>query len=98
MKAQATRGTNDPRLQFFGGPHRLPQRLRIELLRIGRWPVDLRGRHACSPQRRRSARAGRHETQPGYFSPYESPYEAYMNFMNSWHDLKYRLAEKGIEV
>lgn len=33
-----------------------------------------------------------------YFSPYESPYEAYMNFMNAWHDLKYRLAEKGIEV
>lgn len=31
-----------------------------------------------------------------YFSPYETPYEAYMNFMNAWHDLKYRLAEKGI--
>jgi alpha-amylase len=33
-----------------------------------------------------------------YFSPYESPYEAFMNFMNAWHDLKYRLAEKGVEV
>lgn len=30
-----------------------------------------------------------------YFSPYETPYEAFINFMNSWHDLKYRLAEKG---
>jgi alpha-amylase len=25
-----------------------------------------------------------------YFSPYESPYEAYTNFMNSWHDLRLR--------
>jgi len=33
-----------------------------------------------------------------YFSPYETPYEAFMNFMNAWHDLKYRLAEKGIIV
>ena len=33
-----------------------------------------------------------------YFSPYETPYEAFTNFMNSWHDLKYRLAEKGVEV
>lgn len=33
-----------------------------------------------------------------YFSPYETPYEAYMNFMNAWHDLKYRLVEKGIGV
>ena len=31
-----------------------------------------------------------------YFSPYETPYEAYMNFMNAWHDLKYRLAEKEL--
>lgn len=31
-----------------------------------------------------------------YFSPYETPYEAYINFMNSIHDLKYRLSEKGI--
>lgn len=33
-----------------------------------------------------------------YFSPYETPYEAYMNFMNAWHDMKYRLSEKGIKV
>lgn len=33
-----------------------------------------------------------------YFSPYETPYIAYMNFMNSFHDLKYRLTDKGIEV
>lgn len=33
-----------------------------------------------------------------YFSPYESPYAAYMNFMNTWHDLRYRLAEKGVMV
>lgn len=33
-----------------------------------------------------------------YFSPYETPYEAYMNFMNSYHDLRARLLEKGIEV
>ncbi|MBP7834867.1 glycoside hydrolase family 57 protein [Candidatus Saccharibacteria bacterium] len=30
-----------------------------------------------------------------YFSPYKTPYEAFTNFMNSWHDLKYRLAEKN---
>jgi alpha-amylase len=33
-----------------------------------------------------------------YFSPYQTPYEAHMNFMNAWHDLKYRLAEKGVRV
>jgi len=33
-----------------------------------------------------------------YFSPYESPYEAYMNFMNAYHDIRFRLAEKGVEV
>jgi alpha-amylase len=33
-----------------------------------------------------------------YFSPYETPYEAFTNFMNAWHDLKYRLAEKGVDV
>ncbi|HSX06028.1 MAG TPA: glycoside hydrolase family 57 protein [Candidatus Saccharimonadales bacterium] len=31
-----------------------------------------------------------------YFSPYETPYEAYMNFMNAYHDLQFRLAEKGV--
>lgn len=33
-----------------------------------------------------------------YFSPYDTPYEALMNFMNAWHDLKFRLSEKGIRV
>lgn len=33
-----------------------------------------------------------------YFSPYESPYEAYINFMNAYHDIRFRLAEKGVEV
>ncbi len=33
-----------------------------------------------------------------YFSPYDSPYDAYMNFMNAYHDVRYRLAEKGILV
>jgi alpha-amylase len=33
-----------------------------------------------------------------YFSPYKTPYEAFTNFMNSWHDLVYRLSEKGIFV
>lgn len=30
-----------------------------------------------------------------YFSPYSTPYEAFINFNNALHDLKYRLAEKG---
>lgn len=33
-----------------------------------------------------------------YFSPYDTPYEAYINFMNAYHDLKFRLAEKGVDV
>ena len=33
-----------------------------------------------------------------YFSPYETPYEAYINFMNAFRDLQFRLAEKGISV
>ncbi len=33
-----------------------------------------------------------------YFSPYSTPYEAYMNFMNAFRDLKFRLAEKGVTV
>jgi len=33
-----------------------------------------------------------------YFSPYETPYEAYINFMNAWHDLRARLAQKGLEI
>ena len=31
-----------------------------------------------------------------YFSPYETPYEAFIVFMNAWHDLKFRLSEKGV--
>jgi len=33
-----------------------------------------------------------------YFSPYETPYEGYMNFMNAYRDLQFRLAEKGVLV
>ncbi len=33
-----------------------------------------------------------------YFSPYESPYEAYMNFMNAYHDMCARLLQKGIQL
>jgi alpha-amylase len=32
-----------------------------------------------------------------YFSPYESPYEAVINYMNAWHDIKSRLLQTGIE-
>lgn len=31
-----------------------------------------------------------------YFSPYESPYQAFVTFMNAYHDLQFRLAEKGL--
>lgn len=30
-----------------------------------------------------------------YFSPYDTPYEAFTNFMNAYHDMRYRLMEKG---
>jgi alpha-amylase len=33
-----------------------------------------------------------------YFSPYDTPYEAYINFMNAYHDLKFRLLSKGVNV
>ncbi len=33
-----------------------------------------------------------------YFSPYKTPYEAYTNFMNAWHDLRFRLIEKGVAL
>lgn len=33
-----------------------------------------------------------------YFSPYESPYVGYMNFMNACHDLRSRLLAKGAEL
>jgi len=31
-----------------------------------------------------------------YFSPYDTPYEAHIAFMNAWHDLQFRLSEKGL--
>lgn len=33
-----------------------------------------------------------------YFSPYDTPYEAYINFMNAYHDIQFRLSEQGVEV
>ncbi len=33
-----------------------------------------------------------------YFSPYDTPYEAFINFMNTYHNLKLRLSQKGFEV
>lgn len=33
-----------------------------------------------------------------YFSPYDSPYDAFISYMNAYHDLRYRIAEKGILV
>jgi alpha-amylase len=33
-----------------------------------------------------------------YFSPYDSPYEGFINFMNAYQDVRFRLAEKGFEV
>lgn len=32
-----------------------------------------------------------------YFSPYNTPYDAVMNFMNAYRDLEYRIGEKGLE-
>lgn len=34
----------------------------------------------------------------GYFSPYDSPYDAYISFLNVFHDLKFRLTQKGFDV
>lgn len=33
-----------------------------------------------------------------YFSPYETPYEAFTNFINAWHDIRFRLTELGHNV
>jgi alpha-amylase len=33
-----------------------------------------------------------------YFSPYANPYDAFIYFMNAYHDLRYRLTAKGVEV
>ncbi|HSW85763.1 MAG TPA: glycoside hydrolase family 57 protein [Candidatus Saccharimonadales bacterium] len=31
-----------------------------------------------------------------YFSPYDTPYEGYINFMNAFRDIQFRLAQRGI--
>ena len=31
-----------------------------------------------------------------YFNPYDTPYEGFMNFMNAYRDLQFRLSEKGV--
>lgn len=33
-----------------------------------------------------------------YFSPYENPYDAFIAFMNAYHDLIARLGEKGVAI
>lgn len=33
-----------------------------------------------------------------YFSPYETPYEAYINFINAYHDIRFRLSGLGVTV
>lgn len=33
-----------------------------------------------------------------YFSPYEDPYTAFIAFMNSYHDLRFRLLEKNVDI
>lgn len=33
-----------------------------------------------------------------YFSPYQNPYDAFIAFMNTYHDLRFRLVQKGVEV
>jgi len=33
-----------------------------------------------------------------YFSPYANPYDAFIAYMNAYHDLRFRLAEKGVVV
>ncbi len=33
-----------------------------------------------------------------YFSPYENPYDGFVAFMNAYHDLGFRLVEKGVQL
>ncbi|HEU4914397.1 MAG TPA: glycoside hydrolase family 57 protein [Candidatus Saccharimonadales bacterium] len=33
-----------------------------------------------------------------YFSPYENPYDAFIAFMNAYHDLRWRLVQKGVSL
>lgn len=33
-----------------------------------------------------------------YFSPYDNPYDAFLAYMNSYRDLRYRLSKKGVKL
>jgi len=33
-----------------------------------------------------------------YFSPYDNPYDAFIAYMNAYHDLRFRLSQKGVAV
>ena len=33
-----------------------------------------------------------------YFSPFNNPYDAFMNYMNVYHDLKYRISERSLRI
>lgn len=33
-----------------------------------------------------------------YFSPYENPYDAFIVFMNAYHDIRFRLIQKGVQL
>ena len=33
-----------------------------------------------------------------YFSPYETPYDAFIAYMNVYHDMQFRLSQTGVEV
>jgi alpha-amylase len=33
-----------------------------------------------------------------YFSPYENPYDAFIAFMNAYHDLRFRLSQHGVAL
>jgi alpha-amylase len=33
-----------------------------------------------------------------YFSPYQNPYDAFIAFMNAYHDMRFRLLQKGVEL
>lgn len=33
-----------------------------------------------------------------YFSPYDNPYDAFIAFMNAYHDIRFRLMQKGVDL
>lgn len=33
-----------------------------------------------------------------YFSPYDNPYDAFITFMNAYHDMRFRLTQKGVKL